>query len=287
MEQNPQSVIQLETLAGGASTRCPRPTPAPPVIQPRLAFTIGSYRLADFVHLGLKQLRKLSPDSPILVSDDASPESGHIKNLAEEHGATYRGSTKRRGHFSGDVQAFVNALAFSEAVGADVAVKVSQRFIFRRQEAIDAIASAFEDPNIVMATPGQPKVGALSAMGRPHGFGAFTRLSDVTAIRVGSVSPTEILHMYRGRLITEKVPWGSFVECAIDGLCQRFPERTVKLDQISNHQDIENPAFLRRYQNTPEQYRALAATHGIGGQFMLGEWGQAEGRAYLCKPMCA
>lgn len=252
-----------------------------------IAFCIGAYKLVDFVHLGLKQLRLLSPDSPVLVSDDAAPESGSIKAIAEGLGAQYRGATKRRGHFSGDVQAFVNSLAFAEAVGADVAVKVSQRFIFRKPESIDAITKAFEDPNVLIATPGQPRVSVLGSLGRPSGFGAFTRLSDVTAIRVGCISPADLLHMYRGRLISEKVPWGSFVECAIDDLCQRFPDRTVKLDEITNHPDVENPLFLRRYMNTEQQYRALAATHGLGGQFMLGEWGQAEGRKYLCKPLVA
>lgn len=250
------------------------------------AFTISSYRLADFVHLGLKQLSKLSKESPVLVSDDSSPESGVIKALADGHGASYRGSTKRRGHFSADMQSFVNALVFAEAFGADVAVKVSQRFILRRPEAVAAIIGAFDDPNILVVTPGQPKVGAIGN-GRPMGFGAFTTLSDVVAIRVGAVSPTEMLHMYRERLMREKVPWGSFLECLIDEFHHmKFPGKTVKLDAITNHTNIEDPLYLRRYQNGEHQYRALAETHGIGGQFNLGEWGQIEGRNYLCKPLC-
>lgn len=252
----------------------------------KLAFTIGSYRLCDFVHLSLKQLRRLAPEAPILVSDDAAPESGHIENLATVHGAVYRGSTKRRGHFANDLQAFVHALAFAEAVGADVAVKVSQRFIFRKQEAIAAIIKAFDDPNIVVVTPGQPKVSA-SGFGNPsNGFGKFTVLSDVCAIRVGCISPSELLHMYRHRLMTEKVPWASFLECLIDDLCQnRFPGRSVKLEEITNDKDSEDPGFLRRYQNSEQQYRDLAATHGMAGVFPLTEWNQIEGRSYLCRPL--
>jgi hypothetical protein len=250
-----------------------------------IAFTIGAYRLCDFVHLALRQIRQLSPDSPILVSDDAAPESGHIKRISEENGAQYRGSTKRRGHFASDLQSFVNALAFAEAVGADVAIKASQRFILRKREAVDAISRAFEDPNILVATPGQPKVGSLGN-GKPVGFGAFTTLSDIVAIRVGSVSPTELLHMYRERLMREKVPWGSFLECLIDDFHHRkFPGRTVKLEAITNHKDAGDPIYLRRYQNGEQQYRDLAGTHGLGGQFPLNEWGHIEGKNYFCKPM--
>lgn len=252
----------------------------------RLAFTIGSYRLVDFIHLGLKQIRKLSPDSPILISDDAAQESGSIKNLACQHDAAYSGSNKRRGHFAADAQSFVNALAFAEAAGADIAVKVSQRFIFRRPEVIAAITDAFADQNILVVTPGQPKVGTIGN-GRPMGFGAFTCLSDVVAIRVGAISPTEMLHMYRERLMREKVPWGSFLECTVDEFHhKRFPGRTVKLEALTNHNGtFEDPWFLRRYQNGEHQYRDLAATHGIVGQWPLHEWANIEGKKYLCKPM--
>lgn len=253
----------------------------------KLAFCIGAYRLCDFVHLGLKQLQRLAPDAPILVSDDAAPESGHIENLATVHGAVYRGSAKRRGHFGGDVQAFVNAIAFAEAVGADVAVKVSQRFIFRKPESIDALTKAFNDPNIAFATPGQPKMPSSFGGTTKTGFGSFTVLSDLIAVRVGCLSSSDLLHKYRTRLMTEKVAWGSFIECLCDDLHQNvFPGRTVKIEELTNHQDLEDPIYLRRYQNTPQQYSMLAGTHGLGGNYMLHEWGAAEGKGYLCKPLC-
>lgn len=251
----------------------------------KLAFTIGSYRLCDFVHLSLKQLKKLSPDSHVLVSDDAAPESGHIKAIAEAHGAQYRCSRVRKGHFASDWQSFINGLVFAESVGADIAIKVSQRFIFRKQEAIDAIVAAFKEPNIAIVTPGQPKMAF--GFGSPsNGFGKFTLLTDIVAMRVGSVLPDNLLHLYRTRLMTEKVPWGSFIECTVDDLCRNtFPGRTLKLDSITNHTNVDDPSFLRRFQNQESQYIALAETHGIGGRFPTGEWAQIEGRSYLCKPL--
>lgn len=250
---------------------------------PKLAFTISSYRLHDFVKLGLKQLERLSYDSPVLVSDDPGPESEMIKKTAEDHGAVYRAPTKRRGHFSGDFQSIVNAMAFAEAAGADIAIKVSQRFIFRKPESIDVIHKTFTNPNILVATPGQPRV--MPGNGKAtNGFGNFSILSDVVMIRVGAMTPMDMLVMYRERLLREKVPWASFIECTMDLLhSSKFPGRTAKIEELTN--PTEDPIYLRRYQATEKQYRDLALSHGFNGLFPLNEWGQIEQRNYLCRPV--
>jgi hypothetical protein len=247
-----------------------------------LAFTISSYRLHAFVRLGVLQLKELSPDSPILISDDPSPESSEIKKIAEELGCNYRCPTKRRGHFAADYQGLVNSLAFAQAAGCDVGVKVSQRFIFRKPESISVLRKAFEDSNIMVATPGQP---ATSSNNRPSGgFAKFTTLSDIVAIRVGALSPDDLLQMYRGRLIREKVPWASFIECATDDLHHsKFPGKTVKMPELTN--PTGDPIYLRRYQASERQYRDLATKHGFGGIFPVTEWGQIEGKSYMCRPV--
>lgn len=249
----------------------------------RIAFTIGSYRLHDFIRLSLEQLRKLAPDSPVLVSDDPSPETPQIQKLADSAGAAYLGARTRRGHFGADLQALVNALAFAETAKADVAVKISQRFIFRKAEAIDVIRKTFEDPNILVATPGQPKVGDGSRAAK--GFGAFSILSDVVMIRSGALSPSDLLHLYRSRILRESaVPWASFIECAVDELhSQKFPGRTAKIEELTN--PTEDPIYLRRYQASEQQYRDLALSHGWNGRFTTAEWAQIERQNYMCKPV--
>lgn len=250
---------------------------------PKLAFTISSYRLHDFVKLGLKQLQKLSPDSPILVSDDRGPESEMIQKTAEEHGATYRCPKIRKGHFANDYASIMNSVAFAEAAGADVAIKVSQRFIFRLPQSIDVIHKTFSDQNILAATPGQPRV--MPGKGKAaNGFGEFTILSDVVMIRVGAITPEELLIMYRERLLREKVAWASFVECAVDELhSSKFPGRTARIEELTN--PTSDPVYLRRYQATASQYQELALSHGFNGPFPLIEWAVLENRNYLCKPV--
>lgn len=250
---------------------------------PKLAFTISSYRLHDFVKLGLKQLQKLSPDSSILVSDDRGAESEMIKQTAEEHGAAYRGSDKRRGHFCADYQGLVNSLAFAEAAGADVAVKVSQRFIFRKPESIDVIHKTFSDSNILAATPGRPRV--MPGKGKASkGFSNFGILSDVVMIRVGAMTPMDLLVMYRERLLNARSSIASFIECTVDLLhTEKFPGRTARIEELTN--PTVDPIYLRRYQATGQQYRELAESYGFGGVFPTCEWAQIEQGNYLCKPV--
>jgi hypothetical protein len=247
-----------------------------------IAFTISSYRLVPFVQLGLAQLRKLSPDSPLMVSDDLAQESEAMQKVAENYGALYRCSRIRRGHFANDFQSLVNALVFAEACGAQVAVKASQRFIFRKMESVDALRNAFSNPNIFAATPGKPQV--LNGGQPAKGFGAFGTLSDIVAIRVGAISAEQLLHLYRARILREKVPWASFIECLVDELHSNvFPGRTMKLPELTN--PTKDPIYLRRYQADEKAYRELALSHGFNAMFPLAEWGSIEGRNYFCKPM--
>lgn len=248
----------------------------------RIAFTIGAYRLVSFVKLSAMQIRKFVPDADILISDDPSPETPHMQKLAEEMNCSYRGARIRRGHFASDFQSLVNALVFAEACGADVAVKASQRFIFRRPESIQVIERCFENPNIMAATPGQPKVTTSSPAA--HGFGKFGTLSDIVCIRASAMTAEQLLHLYRARIIRERVPWASFIECLVDELHSNvFPGRTMKLAELTN--PTADPIYLRRYQATEKDYRDLALAHGFNGLFPLIEWGQIEGQSYMAKPM--
>jgi len=174
-------------------------------------------------------------------------------------------------------------LVFAEANDCEIAVKVSQRFIFRKPEAIDVINRTFSNPNIMVATPGQPKLHNGS---KPAGaFSSFTTLSDVVFMRVGALSADQLLHLYRSRLIRETVPWASFIECVVDELhTNMFPGRTMKLEEFTNPTTPNDPIYLRRYQATEKQYHALAMQHGFGGIFPLNEWGQIENQNYFCRP---
>lgn len=250
----------------------------------KLAFTISSYRLIPFIELGLAQIKKLSPESPILVSDDKSDESGHVKNVAEQHGALYIGSRVKRGHFAGDVWSIINSIAFAEANECDVAIKLSQRLILRKPEAIDVIRKTFEDPNIMMATPGRPQKVVTSGGPAAQGFKAFAILTDIVLFRVGAVDPKDMEEKYRHKCTHEHLPWSTFIECFIDDFHgKHLAGKTAKLPEFTDPQP--DPIYLRRYQAVPQQYSELAKEHGLSGNFLTGEWSGLENKNYLCKPL--
>lgn len=248
----------------------------------KIAFEISSYRLTSFVQLGLAQFRKLSPESELMVSDDRAAESDAIAAIANKFGALYRCSRIRRGHFAGSFQGMIHALTFAKAVGADIAVHVSQRFIFRKIEAVEILRTCFGNKDIMAATPGKPAVAGNHRAAA--GFGAFGTLSDIVAIRANAMTPEQLLDLYRARLLREKVPWASFIEVLVDELHSNvFPGRTMKLGELTN--PTADPIYLRRYQAQEKDYRDLALSHGFNGSFPLIEWALLERSAYFSKPV--
>jgi hypothetical protein len=64
---------------------------------------------------------------------------------------------------------------------------------------------------------------------------------------------------------------------------RKFNGRNVKLKEFTDQQD--DPIYLRRYQANEQQYRDLAKTHGLTGNYFLFEWAMLEKQNYLCRPM--
>jgi hypothetical protein len=118
----------------------------------------------------------------------------------------------RRGHFCADYQSLVNSVAFAKLNNADVAIKISQRVILRKPEAIQVIQNTFKDGHICIATPGQP--AKTNNTGTRGSFKAFTTLSDIVMIRADCITPEDLIGMYRERVKRERAEWGSFIECA-------------------------------------------------------------------------
>jgi len=246
----------------------------------RFAFTIGSYRLCDFIRLNIRQIQEIFPDSPILVSDDASPESHIIERIAKDCGVNYIGTKGKRGHFGGDVQALLNCLAFGEAAKSDVYVKVSQRFVFRKPECRAILEDYFS--KFDFASPGQPK--KIHGMTMTHGFGAFAVLSDLVVFKAGTLGPHELMEIYRNRINNEQVPWKDFVESLIHALhLYRYKDRSVMMPEFTDSSK-EDPLYLRRYQSSEREYQSLASQRGIAGRFPLAEWAVLDGRSYVVNP---
>lgn len=253
----------------------------------KVAITVGAFLLHDFVDLNLRQCRRVFPDSPLLVSDDISPRSNDIAKIAKNAGATYIGSNSRRGHFAGDFTAILNAITFAQAHKSDLAVKVSQRFIFKNEVARTLLLDKFEQTLMSYGLPGRMTVDTV----RPGGTFSFTMmpvLTDLMVFRVSDCDPEAMACEYKKKVSAEwGTATGTYIEAiANDWAYSRFKDKTVFLDDFTKHINGRHGGdlYLRRNQNHKESYIELAREHGINGDFNLGEWASLEGRAYYPRP---
>lgn len=254
----------------------------------KFAVCISSFLMPEFVEMNILMTRHVfGQDVSILVSDDRSQSSDKIETLASKYGVAYVCSDKRRQHFLGDVQSWVNAMAFGESVGADVCAKVSFRFIFLDQKLKGDIEDRFQNHICDIAVPSKIRTQQLlrreSAM-----FAIVPCLSDVIFMRVGAMKPSELIEDYRNKIQNERSPHASLVEAlAYDYVACKFKGRSIMLDELSFHQPNAPHRYLRKCQNHQAEYGDLARKLGIVGTWDLREWNRIEGVFYRPKPALA
>lgn len=245
-----------------------------------LSIVIGSYKFADFVELNIVQCRKVFGDVPILVSDDRSVLSPDIQRIAETHGCAYVCPPSRRSHTSGDLQAFINGAAFASQMGTDIILKLSQRLI--PLEGIqDLILPPFENPETWVVLPSQPKLNSFARQSAMF-FSKFTALTDVVAWRPERFTPSFIADAYKRQCATGKQRSDQFIEVFWGTLTQGdYKDHSVFVDQLANPTLGKPKVYLRKAQAHQHEYHQLAQTHGITGEFAVGEWAHIEKKEYM------
>jgi Glycosyl transferase family 2 len=96
---------------------------------PKLGVVISTYGAAPYVHLQLESLRRLTDNVPVLVVDDCSPERDRLSQICAKYGAEFVSSEERKGHFAGDLTAFVFGMRWAQQSQVDLLVKFSRRWI--------------------------------------------------------------------------------------------------------------------------------------------------------------
>lgn len=239
---------------------------------------IGAYRLTGFVRLNVLRCRRLWPDVPILISDDRSPESAAMERLAEELECDYTCPDKRRSHFSGDFQSFINGLVFALEIGADVVLKLSQRCIPVLPEFRTAMEQAFEDERCQVVLPGQLNPQQIARPGARF-YRKFGLLTDIVAMRADAISPEELLRVYRER--NRGKPADSFSETTFGALLEsnfRGPRHRL-LDEWTHHRPGQPKLYLRKSQSSASDYQQVALMEGLKEfNWDLREWIQMEGK---------
>lgn len=240
----------------------------------KFAAAVGSAGYHHFTELNVCALRRVfGNDLPIVITDDLSVDSHKVAEVAAKRDCYYKRSDVPLGHFAGDVQTFLDALALAEVEEADVAIKMSQRCIVAHPDLRGIIEGRFSsNENLAMVLPGRPNPN-LIRVGHQQ-FARFPILTDMVFMRTSAMKPETIKEEYEKQVQNGKAYHDCFVEVFVDRLrTGPLNGRVELLEIITNHKGGIKPYYLRRYQNRPEEYAQLADMFGIKrtGVWELGE----------------
>lgn len=252
----------------------------------KIAITIGAYRLAEFVQLNIRACRQIFGDVPILVSDDASPESGAIQSMAEAEQVDYICSPHRMSHCSGDWQAFINGQAYAEEVGAEIAIKLSQRLIPLDTRVRDLLLQPLEDHRNWAVLPTAMHRRNLARSGTQF-YANLPVLTDIVAWRVSRFSPQQLLEIYRDRAAraTRETSNLQVVEHTWHHIMEGYAKDHVVLQtELANPAPMAPKIYLRKAQCNRGEYLHAAERLGVAGTFDVREWNKIEDKGYKCRP---
>jgi hypothetical protein len=239
------------------------------------AITLGSYNLPDFVRLNVLALRKVfGEDVKILVSDDWSEKSVEIRDIAEEMNVHHIVGGPR-GHFAGDAACCCNALAFAESEKADVAIKISQRFLLCEVAAREIIERYFSDPEIWMALPARIHPGSIK-LAESRFFANLTTLSCLLCVRTWKLRPSTLKELYEERVNSRRSRHDTLVEALFSFISDvTLAGHVARMPEFSGHYPGRPPIYLRRCQSHPADYQRFAAELGMPEfNVLLQEWRQ-------------
>lgn len=96
---------------------------------PSVGLVVGTFAGPAHVHLHLETHRRLCPNIPILIHDDASHMADELAELCNQYGAEFICRASHGGHYMGDLSAFLSGLEWAQAHNIEYLVKFSRRFV--------------------------------------------------------------------------------------------------------------------------------------------------------------
>jgi hypothetical protein len=238
------------------------------------AAVIGSYDLPDFVRLQILSLRHVFGDIPVLVSDDISPHSPEIRDIAAEF-AVHHVASGPRGHFAGDCQAAVNGLAFAQCEKADILLKVSQRFVLCSPLIRQILERYFANPDTWLLLPGRIHPASIKRA-ESRFFSNLSVQSDIVCLRSDKITPLALKELYESRLRAKQSRHDSLIEALWAFIMDvTLAGHAVQAPELTHHPSGHPKLFLRRCQSEPAEYQKLAAELGMKDFLpLLQEWRQ-------------
>ncbi len=245
----------------------------------KFAITIGSYQMPQFVELQVRSLRRVFGEQvPLLISDDWSDCSVQIRDLAAELDVHHIVGGPR-GHFGGDMAAGIHGLAFAKQEGADIAIKVSQRFLLVEPVVKSILERYFSDENTWLLLPGKVHPATIPRA-ESRFFSNFFIQTDCVCIRTGTLTPEELKRRYE-EAVAVRTRFAAYVEKLFMNLMDTvFAGHTVICPELTHPFPGRSPLFLRRCQSEPAQYQKLGEELGMKSFVpILSEWSRLS-RSY-------
>jgi hypothetical protein len=109
---------------------------------PQVGMVIGTFAALPYIHLQLEAHKRLYPNVPVLIHDDASPFQKQMHALADRYGCYFSTNKDRLPRRLGDLSAFVNGLIWANEIRMDILLKVSRRWVWRIEWSEDLIKLA-------------------------------------------------------------------------------------------------------------------------------------------------
>jgi hypothetical protein len=246
------------------------------------SITIGSFQLFNFVRLNVAYARKVFGDAPICLYDAPSEESPKVQALAEEYGCAYVTERVNRGHFGGDIQSAVIAIAFAQQHQCDVGIKLNQRTILLSPEIPQLLAREFKNPEVTLVTPNTyPAESIIDQSSRFHSL--FPAAVDVLCFRARDWDAQGVADRYTRQWKESDYKYATYSEVFWGNESLRLGSAHKKVDWLTTHDCPQK--YLRKIQNREADYNAAAVAIGLpAGQFATAEWSKLKPGQYRPSP---
>lgn len=249
------------------------------------AITIGAFQLFNFVRLNVAWARRVfGEEAAICIYDSPSEENERIKALAEEYWCAYFCEPTNRGHFGGDIQASVAAIAFAQHHKRDIGIKLNQRTILLSPEIPQLLAEDFADPLTWLVTPDRyPAESILHESSKFHS--RFEQSVDVLAFRVKEWNAQGVADRYRQQWTEGTGKFDTYSEVFWANESRRLGPAHRKPAWLTAHVPGEPFKYLRKIQNRESDYAKAAMDAGLAiGSFPTGEWSRLKPGEYRPSP---
>lgn len=232
---------------------------------PKAGVVIGTYGYPNLVALQVHLIRKHNPGIPILLVDDNSDGTtmtpvddtnfGKLCKLSRDYkDVTVWSNPTRLGHASGELSCYFMGIQWANALGLDVLIKLSFRFIFDKPNWVQEWLNDFW------------KSGwATSSRKCREGSSFFEIRSECMAMDVKKWNQPAILDHLRPRplsLVDGK--WGVAAENLLwDDIRDRLDGQLHNCKFMNEDRFCTNPNILWHCCNSQEEYKALFEREGF------------------------